>query len=390
MHTIGWGRSSFFENISQEKSICGKVVSLWKKSHTVTTEELSPDEPEEHKTAENLQRLFRSLTEASLSPEEKELLGQRILAETEEKPVRRLGWRRIAAVMALLALPVGAAYFYFRGDGTRKKMEEIARLAQPAGDATQLILNSRKTVLLEKKNSDVYYGREGIRIDSLSVIREETEAFNTLVVPYGKRATLTLSDSTRIWLNSGSRLVYPARFTGDSREVFLEGEAYFSVSHDADHPFWVHTRDLKTRVLGTEFDISSYSDDQESYAVLTKGSIELAPEGSSRKVQLVPGMKAQYHQSSIQLSKIDVVEYVSWREGFLAVRKAPLREIVKKLSRYYKMELILPDEEIAQERFTGKLDLQDDPTHVFSALCSTTGLVYHLKGRRVVFEKLDR
>lgn len=390
--TVGEGWCLLFLKKFHRKSLCPACDALFEeKGHPLNNEETSPEElnPEDKRTEENLRHLFRSLTEASFPPDGKEALRQRILSATEDKPVRRLGWSRVAAVVALLALPL-LAYWYFRQDNAREKMQALAHAAKPGSDATQLILNDHRTVLLDKENSDVYYSREGIRIDSGSVLREETEAFNTLVVPYGKRSTLTLADGTRIWVNSGSRLVYPARFGGSTREVYLEGEAYFVVAHDPEHPFWVHTKSLKTKVTGTEFDISSYEDDRESYAVLTKGSIELTPEGHSGRYRLEPGMKALYRESSIQLAKINVEEYVSWREGYLAVRKAPLREIVKKLSRYYKLELVLPEDLDDQDTFSGNLYLQDDPTQVFSTLCTANSLIYHLKGRRVVFEKIDR
>jgi transmembrane sensor len=268
-----------------------------------------------------------------------------------------------------------------------------------SGD-TQLILGGQRLINLRQDNANLIYGKDGssIQIDSTSVVEQVVSAdqqFNTLIVPYGKRSSLTLSDGTRIWLNSGSKLVYPAKFAGKEREVYLEGQAYFSVSHSDDVPFFVHTREMKVKVLGTEFDISAYEDDHFTSAVLASGSIELSiPQQSifgAKKTKITPGTRAvfQSDQSVLKTEQVDVREFISWKDGYLILEKAPLGDILKKLSRYYRVDITLKEEDLEKVTFSGTLHLQDDIQQVLDIVATTTSLNYkqQSKERRYVLEK---
>jgi ferric-dicitrate binding protein FerR (iron transport regulator) len=206
---------------------------------------------------------------------------------------------------------------------------------------------------------------------------------------------LTLADGTRIWLNSGSKLVYPSRFDQRQREVYLEGQAFFSVTHAEDVPFYVHTKDMEVRVLGTEFDVSAYDDDPYTATVLTKGSVELTTQRQSlfgsKKTKITPGTRAIFDQGRAELKteQVDVREYVSWKDGYLALNTAPLAEILKKLSRYYRVDIVLKQPKLADVRFNGSLILQEDIREVLTVLSVTTSLNYKQQPneRRYVLEE---
>jgi len=355
--------------------------------------------PEQQKLAAQMKTLFRVSSNEKLDATAKEHLWAAIQRNTPQT-VYQFPAFRVAATITLLLLIGAGLYLYSTRGGANPMQLAASRAAIPASATnTQLILSDRQTISLAQDESEIIYQENGTRIllDSGSVINRpagrEALAYNTLVVPYGKRSTLTLHDGTKVWLNSGSKLVYPDHFSDAQREVYLDGEAYFSVQHDASLPFYVHTGDLQIEVLGTEFDVSAYADDAESYAVLARGSIELTANKEAIfgkiKKELVPGTRAVYSPSAekVQVGSVRVEEYTAWKEGYMILNRVPLGEILKKLARYYRVELTVENALAGQETFSGKLDLQEDITQVLNIICATTSLTYEQRERRFVLKK---
>jgi ferric-dicitrate binding protein FerR (iron transport regulator) len=195
-------------------------------------------------------------------------------------------------------------------------------------------------------------------------VEDRKPVINAVIVPYGKRTRVTLSDQSVVWLNSGSRLVFPAKFGKQKREVYLEGEAIFEVAHDSAHPFHVLTESLNVKVLGTVFNISAYRDDSLTSTVLVMGSVELSYPGKglfrNSGCRMAPGMLVSYDPGTgnIQSSEVDTRLYTSWRDGYLIFHKQPLINILKKISRYYNVEIRLEDPVLGNETFSGSLDLK--------------------------------
>lgn len=349
---------------------------------------------------ERAKLLFKTLRNETFAPSEKEVLRNQIEESVSQKKQKSFNtfWIAAAASVTLLLL-AGVGYLVFYEDSARA-MQEVAFRAKGAPEETRLILADERSVSLRKENSSVEYKNDGalIQVDSSSTIGQQVagdQQFNMLIVPYGKRSVLTLADGTRIWLNSGSKLVYPSRFDERMREVYLEGQAFFSVTHAEDVPFYVHTKDMEVKVLGTEFDVSAYDDDPYTATVLAKGSVELTTQRQalfgSKKTKITPGTRAVFDQGRAELKteQVDVREYVSWKDGFLALNSAPLAEILKKLSRYYRVDIELKQPKLADVTFGGSLALQDDIRDVLTGLSLTTGLIYKQQPneRRYVLEE---
>ncbi|GAB2792379.1 FecR domain-containing protein [Rhabdobacter roseus] len=362
--------------------------------------------PEQREMAERLRTLMQSVEDEKLASRDKEQLWERLeqstlaaapgaVAPDEERPARRLGWLRMAAAVALLLTSVGLGYYFLARPGSDDAMR-LAAARAPTSSSTQLHLSDNRTIELDREESTIAYDGARIRLDAGTVdqvLGSEEVVYNTLVVPYGKRATLTLHDGTKVWLNSGSRLVYPAVFGGKKREVYLEGEGYFAVQHQAQQPFFVHTKSTQIEVLGTEFDVSAYDDDAQAYAVLARGSVAFTANKTALfgkiEKKITPGTKAVYDPAvgEVRLSQVPVEEYTSWKDGYLILRSAPLADILKKLARYYKLDIRLQEAALGQETFSGRLDLQDDFTSVIDIICATTSLSYHQNERRFLLEK---
>ena len=201
------------------------------------------------------------------------------------------------------------------------------------------MLSEQKTLLLETQKSTIRYDSTAIRINNAekTIPKKEAATFNQLVVPYGKQTTLTLADGTRVWINAGSRLVYPVVFEKQKREIYVEGEIYMEVAHDAERPFSVHTGKMDVCVLGTKFYISSYGRDRTQEVVLLSGSVSVAPAGrSDRGIRIVPGQQAILDTSeSLEVREVEAESYISWIHGYLPFDNDPLSNILERLSRYY-------------------------------------------------------
>lgn len=208
--------------------------------------------------------------------------------------LRRLGIGIAAAACVMLAV-VG---YYRLQPSTVPDIEMFIRQADTpvfTQKEVQLVLSEQKTLLLETQKSTIRYDSTAIRINNAekTIPKKEAATFNQLVVPYGKQTTLTLADGTRVWINAGSRLVYPVVFEKQKREIYVEGEIYMEVAHDAERPFSVHTGKMDVCVLGTKFYISSYGRDRTQEVVLLSGSVSVAPAGrSDRGIRIVPGQQA--------------------------------------------------------------------------------------------------
>lgn len=354
----------------------------------------------ERLAGERAKLLFQTLRNETFAPSEKEALRNQIEESVSERKQRSFStfWIAAAASVTLLLLS-GVGYLVFYEDSARV-MQEVAFRAKGGPEETQLILADQRSVTLRKDNSSLVYKENGalIQVDSSSTIGQQVagdQQFNTLVVPYGKRSVLTLSDGTRIWLNSGSKLVYPSHFDERKREVYLEGQAFFSVTHAESMPFYVHTKDMEVKVLGTEFDVSAYDDDLYTATVLTKGSVELTTQRQalfgSKKTKITPGTRAVYNPSlaALKTEQVNVVEYVSWKDGYLVLNSAPLTEILKKLSRYYRVDIELKQPKLADLTFGGTLDLQEDLRDILDAISTITSLKYKQQPneRRYVLEE---
>lgn len=313
-----------------------------------------------------------------LGQDQKNLLDRRIIDSiNRSKRNRTFAW--IGSAAALL-VTIGLTFFFQLN--SRSDISDFASTisAKPESDFTQLMLSGKKVIQIDAQESKIAYSSNGkeVKIDAQEKVEQSVDAevasYNTVVVPYGKRSQITLSDNSTIWLNSGSKLVYPVHFADNKREVFLDGEAVFEVTPDKSHPFHVVTRNMEIKVLGTVFDLCAYSDDSTVNTVLERGSVELNYKRGSlfgpTKEKMVPGMLAVYDLADKTLiqKKVNTKDYSSWRYGYLVMEKKSLGSIAKKLSRYYNVSIEIESPELADETFSGYLDLRNSATQVLSLI----------------------
>lgn len=171
-----------------------------------------------------------------------------------------------------------------------------------------------------------------------------------IVAPIGSRTIVQLSDGTEVYLNYGSRIKYPQKFSGNTREVILFGEGYFDVTHNPAKPFIVKTGGLNVKALGTSFNVMAYPDNDEVETTLVNGKVVLEhyeEEGQSKIIgSMVPGQHVRYNvkTGAVFSSQGRYEKYTSWKDGKLIFEDAPIGQVAEKLSRMFNVDIEVSDE----------------------------------------------
>ena len=206
-----------------------------------------------------------------------------------------------------------------------------------------------------------------------------------IVCPPGTRTMFHLSDGTRGWLNGGSSLRYPMEFKGKTREVELNGEAYFEVESSPRKPFIVHGDRLQVKAYGTSFNVLDYPNDKKSEVSLLEGSVDVAYGGMEEMQRLGsmdPGEVCTFNaeQSTYQIRKSDIEKRIAWKEGKLIFRDESFVEVVKKCNRWYNVNIVIKDKDLEDYTYVGTL--QDETLEeVLKMLALTAPMHYVDKGR---------
>lgn len=195
-------------------------------------------------------------------------------------------------------------------------------------------------ILDEQENERVVKGNE------MTLAQAQVVENHTVVVPEGKDMKLTLADGTQVWLNANSRFTYPTAFTGKERKVSLQGEAYFKVAHDVQHPFIVYAGDMQTRVLGTEFNVDA-SDTSHPHVTLVEGSVSVSSMNHPANKVIVPGEDAALNlQGEIKVSHVDTNDVACWRDGIELFDDVALRDILVQMGSWYNVSVVCHDDAV--------------------------------------------
>lgn len=322
------------------------------------------------------------LNKSALSKNERTELFERIQKTIrKEKRIkqRRLIWYASASAAAIALIVIGITLFSPSQESIVTPDRELIVGEQLNNQDIQLITsgeailfqNDVEVTLNEEGTAEIVQGN-----NETSTIQIARDKLNSLIVPYGKRTTLTLADGSKVWLNSGSVLEFPAQFSGNKREIRLtSGEMYVEVVHDKEKPFYVQTGDFNVRVYGTKFNISNYSGSPQS-VVLVEGSVSLQSKGH-KEMFITPSEKAVYSGSgTFDTQKVDVNQFVSWKDGYLSFDKTPMTEVLQQIGRYYNLSFDFEKDVNLQKRTcTGKIYLSDNLDNVMTTiglLSSTT------------------
>jgi transmembrane sensor len=255
---------------------------------------------------------------------------------------------------------------------------EITINKQNSGSEIKLI-SKNATILVDGDEARLEYDEDGnlllndetIKVKESKKIEPELQQ---LVVPYGKRAFITLSDGTKLWVNTGTTVIFPVTFEKSTREIFVDGEIYADVFHNENKPFIVKTKKLEVQVLGTQFNLSAYSQDNQVNVVLVSGSVNVRPE-KGKPTTITPNQMYSLTEQAASLRTVEVDKYISWIDGVYIFKNEPIEDILIKLSRYYNVTMKLPNYP-SGINCSGKLELKEDLNELLNGLSEITSMSY--------------
>lgn len=210
---------------------------------------------------------------------------------------------------------------------------------------------------------------------------QTAELFNEFYAPEGQISEFKLADGTRVWLNSGTRIKVPVSFNAKHRMVYMEGEAFFQVTKDPKHPFFVQSNELSIRVMGTSFNVSAYQTDVNSEVTLINGQVGIKERNGQRLAMLKPGQQLVYDKTTGKKLKrfVDTSPYEAWRDGEMIFRDCTLGKIAEKLERWYNVEIDFNSQEISQFKFTGTILKNKPLSQVLEAITLTSPIRFEIK-----------
>lgn len=207
-----------------------------------------------------------------------------------------------------------------------------------------------------------------------------------MYIPHAKRSSIVLADHSKLWINSGTTIAFLLNSTEGLRKVCVDGEVYASIARNEQRPFVVETPSIEVKVLGTEFNVYAYKDDANSSVVLVSGSVTVSDDLSSDHHLLMPNERLQYSDRSFAKSKVDVNDYISWRNGVLQFSGESLYNITAKLSQYYGVK-IKCDSSIKNKQMSGKLVLFHDVNAVLNSLSDIFSVSYSVAEDGIIIIK---
>ena len=322
------------------------------------------------------------------------------IRKNKKNSVRKNIGQVLVYACILMILGLGYILYIHSGDTLhlKPKVDEVTSMEaiKPGTDKAVLTLENGTEVALEKGKSvqlegQILLGGELRYIDAPPTY-EDSLAYNFLTVPKGGRFLLQLTDGTKIWLNSDSKLKYPISFAeGRDREVeLLYGEAYFEVSksvHPNGSSFKVYTGIQNIHVLGTQFNIRAYRDENEIITTLVEGKLSVGHAKASKLLDPMQRTTITTENDEIILQKVDrLFEEIAWKDGYFSFKSQPLGDIMKTLSRWYNIQYVFRDEAKKDKTFTGVLDRESSIDLILDHIQKTNEIKFEIYDRTVIVE----
>ncbi len=373
---------------------------VWRLFRTDETEQYWREFVHEHPQAEPLLReacrrfeAVRLNEKRRLRPEAREAMYRQLLTRLPaHKPVRRrpTGWW-IAAASIIFAVVSTLCIVWITSSrqhpiapndkivGRTLPSEQVRLIA---GDQT-IELQSSSVITLSEKGKASVVDRTSVDAKDLQLADDKP---NRLLVPYGKRSSITLADGSRIWLNSGTELTFPAEFSGTSREVHLQGEIYIEVA-PSERPFLVHTPKAIVHVKGTRFNVSAYADEPTEAVVLVSGSVQVEIPNQP-PLTLAPDEMATISSEGMTKKNVDVSEYTSWHDGVMKFNRTSLNDVLKKIGRYYNVSFENSSDIAMNEKtVSDKLFLSNNLDSVMTSISVLSSTEYEREQNNISIRK---
>lgn len=343
---------------------------------------------DEKQLASSIQDFDRFDTEAAWNKYH-EAISQR------SKKVLYFRWRVVASILVIVTLSTIVLLKHFPGKDlevvkvtpTITPGEPKAFIELSSGTKYDLQnLTERQQGKLEKDAGIVVEGNTVV--NSKKVKSKRIPELLAVVTPRGGEYKVLLDDGTQVWLNADSRLEFPDAFSGEERKVKLSGEAYFDVAKDHERPFIVSVDNMDVEVLGTEFNISAYNNDAQIQTTLVEGEVAVKSKSASDYIQKILSLGEQAElikgKDVIEIRKVEVSQYIAWKDGKFVFDYQTLGEITKILERWYDVDFIFTNDELRETPFSGEFLRYDNIENVYDIIRKTgTKIEFKQEGRTI-------
>lgn len=317
-------------------------------------------------------------------------LQAEIQSDTAERPLVSKSfllrkWMKYgAAALVLLALGL---YWIARDMNTeQQQLTEIS----PGGDRAVLMLDDGTEVSLNELHlgevaidGKVLANKAGEGELRYGKISEDEVRYHTIRTPRGGQYQVTLADGTKVWLNAASSMRFPTAFVGKERLVEIEGEVFFNVEKDARKPFVVKTNHQEVTVLGTQFNVMAYPEEEYVKTSLIEGKVAVDIAGSS--YTLMPGERSIYDKAKerVRTETFDPEEILAWQAGYFMFNEEGIEHVMRKIARWYDVEVEYRGD-MKGKLFSGTVSRFVQVEDILDMLSLTGTVTFKLEGRRIV------
>lgn len=336
-----------------------------------------------------------------LSKNEKQKLEAEIKAHIDANlfpnPKRISLWIKLGAVAASIAIAVLAGVYFYQSNFKQATQQVVSNDINPGKVAATLTLSNGKKIYVADIKTGNVAEETGVKITKnekgelvYTIIDNQNEPgkMQTLTTYRGETQALVLPDGSEVWLNAASSIKYPSSFVAASnRKVELTGEAYFEIAKDKSRPFIVSTDKQEVEVLGTHFNINSYSDELTTKTTLLEGSVRVSDKATNEEMILEPGMQSRLSKNKLTVSEVDVDDAIAWKEGFFVFSNEPLGDIMKQVARWYNVEIEYKDDELRNKKFSGSVSRYAKVSQVLKKLELTKSVVFRIEGQKIITER---
>lgn len=346
--------------------------------------------PENRETFEKYLRLVKMHRMVKGSEEIRDAEAwKRLSATMAAKKICRIR-QRVVAVAAVVLLFLGIGLGFLESREETVPLGSNIHILPGTTKATLVLANGTQLDLTRNDLREVQEQGALIKNDTtvglqyeLNHQKMEEPVWHTVKVPVSGEYHFTLSDGTRVWLNSESEITFPVSFVGGSREVVVKGEAYFEVKSDKAHPFIVHAKEVDIEVVGTKFNVAAYEDSHRVVTTLAEGRVNV--EMSGQVVGLSPDEQVSVDLKSGKMAKnsVSASTNISWIQGIFEYENMTLEEITTQLSRWYGVDFIFSAAEFKTRRFTGVVKKYDELNNVLKIIEKTTNVSFMINGKDI-------
>lgn len=316
------------------------------------------------------------------------------------RPRSHTFWTKVTSAAAILIIAGAGAFFYLKNNNTPGGITYATDIAAGSNKATLTLSDGRKINLDQDNNSEIptqdgsiLKKANGQLVYDLSHLSskgpeklKQGEGINTVQTPLGGQYEVILSDGTHVWLNAGSSISYPVAFNDKVRSVHIRGEVYFEVAKNKNKPFIVHGGNQTVQVLGTHFNINSYTDEEAVKTTLLEGMVKISVSGTS--ATLIPGQQAQLVQNKrISVLSVNTDEVVSWKNGEFFFRDESFRANMRKIARWYNVDIDYDASAPQNLPLGGWISRSKNISEVLKMMEATGYVHFKLEGRRITVTK---